>query len=242
MKLSALAVATALFSGAVFAAPLTLQTYNPQEKDFLPSTRPSFPVRMKRYFSTRSSASKMGKAGGDDQENGKPLSRIVITSGDPDFYFGLEPLVKAFPQAEVVATPEVVKHIAATKAAKLAYWGPQMKDGAPTQVYVPQALEANSFTIDGEKVTIMQPHDYAAFVWIRANKTILGGTGVAWGMHLWTADTQTPASRQQWRNTLDQMIALHPQRVIPAIISAPRRRETARCALQKLISSSSSRR
>ena len=52
------------------------------------------------------------------------------------FYFGLEPLVKAFPQAEVVATPEVVKHIAATKAAKLAYWGPQMKDGAPTQVYV----------------------------------------------------------------------------------------------------------
>lgn len=39
-----------------------------------------------------------------------------------------------------------------------------MKDGAPTQVYVPQALEANSFTIDGEKVTIMQPHDYAAFV------------------------------------------------------------------------------
>ena len=64
------------------------------------------------------------------KKNGKPLSRIVITSGDPDFYFGLEPLVKAFPQAEVVATPEVVKHIAATKAAKLAYWGPQMKDGA----------------------------------------------------------------------------------------------------------------
>lgn len=117
-----------------------------------------------------------------------------------------------------------------------------MKDGAPTQVYVPQALEANSFTIDGEKVTIMQPHDYAAFVWIRANKTILGGTGVAWGMHLWTADTQTPASRQQWRNTLDQMIALHPQRVIPGHYPAPRRRETARCALQKLISSSSSRR
>ncbi len=104
------------------------------------------------------------------KKNGKPLSRIVITSGDPDFYFGLEPLVKAFPQAEVVATPEVVKHIAATKAAKLAYWGPQMKDGAPTQVYVPQALEANSFTIDGEKVTIMQPHDYAAFVWIGRTK------------------------------------------------------------------------
>ena len=71
----------------------------------------------------------------------------------------------------------------------------------------------------------MQPHDYAAFVWIRANKTILGGTGVAWGMHLWTADTQTPASRQQWRNTLDQMIALHPQRVIPGHYLGTRRRQ-----------------
>ncbi len=42
MKLSALAVATALFSGAVFAAPLTLQTYNPQEKDFCRQLDPRF--------------------------------------------------------------------------------------------------------------------------------------------------------------------------------------------------------
>ena len=218
MKLSALAVATALFSGAVFAAPLTLQTYNPQEKGLFAvnSTLVSGPheaVLFDAQFSVKDGEKLVDMI----KKNGKPLTRIVITSGDPDFYFGLEPLVKAFPQAEVVATPEVVKHIEATKAAKLAYWGPQMKDGAPTQVYVPQALEANSFTIDGEKVTIMQPHDYAAFVWIRANKTILGGTGVAWGMHLWTADTQTPASRQQWRTTLDQMIALHPQQVIPGL-------------------------
>jgi glyoxylase-like metal-dependent hydrolase (beta-lactamase superfamily II) len=49
------------------------------------------------------------------RQSGKKLSRIVITSGDPDFYFGLEPLVKAFPEAKVVATAEVVKHIEATK-------------------------------------------------------------------------------------------------------------------------------
>ena len=30
MKVSALAIATALFSTTAFAAPLTLQTYNPQ--------------------------------------------------------------------------------------------------------------------------------------------------------------------------------------------------------------------
>jgi glyoxylase-like metal-dependent hydrolase (beta-lactamase superfamily II) len=46
---------------------------------------------------------------------GKALKEIVITSGDPDFYFGLEPLVKAFPQAKVVASKAVVDHINATK-------------------------------------------------------------------------------------------------------------------------------
>ncbi len=129
MKLSALAVATALFSGAVFAAPLTLQTYNPQEKGLFAvnSTLVSGPheaVLFDAQFSVKDGEKLVEMI----RKNGKPLSRIVITSGDPDFYFGLEPLVKAFPQAEVVATPEVVKHIAATKAAKLAYWGPQIED------------------------------------------------------------------------------------------------------------------
>lgn len=215
MKLSALAIATALFSTSVLAAPLTLQTYNPQENAIFAvnSTLASGPheaVLFDAQFSVKDGEKLVEMI----QKSGKKLTRIVITSGDPDFYFGLEPLVKAFPDAKVVATAEVVKHINATKEAKLAYWGPQMKDGAPKQVYVPQALTTNTFSIDGEKVEIRQPQNYAAYVWIPANKVILGGTGVAWGMHVWTADTQSVESRQQWINTLDEMAALHPQQVI----------------------------
>ena len=103
----------------------------------------------------------------------------MITSGDPDFYFGLQPLVKAFPNAKVVATQQVVDHIKATKDAKLAFWGPQMKDGAPTELVVPQVLASTTFMIDGEKVDIEQPDSYAAYVWIPSVKTILGGTGVS---------------------------------------------------------------
>lgn len=216
MKLSALTVAAALFSSAAFAAPLTLQTYNPQDKGIFAvnSTLVSGPheaVLFDAQFSVKDGEKLVDMI----RQSGKKLSRIVITSGDPDFYFGLEPLVKAFPEAKVVATAEVVKHIEATHSAKLAFWGPQMKDGAPKQLYVPQQIEASSFTIDGEKVEIRQPQNYAAFVWIPANKTILGGTGVAWGMHVWTADTQSAESRLQWRKTLDDMAALHPQQVIP---------------------------
>ncbi len=130
----------------------------------------------------------MGKAGGDDQENGKPLSRIVITSGDPDFYFGLEPLVKPSRRRRWSPRRRSSNILQPPKR-------PNWRTGARNERrradagVCPQALEANSFTIDGEKVTIMQPHDYAAFVWIRANKTI--SAAPAWrGMHLWTADTR----------------------------------------------------
>lgn len=140
---------------------------------------------------------------------------LASTSGDPDFYFGLQPLVKAFPNAKVVATQHVVDHIKATKDAKLAFWGPQMKDGAPTELVVPQVLASTTFMVDGEKIDIEQPDSYAAYVWIPSAKTILGGTGVAWGIHVWTADTQTAESRKQWQETLVNMAAHKPERVIP---------------------------
>ena len=216
MKLSALAVATALFSGSIFAAPLTLQTYNPQEKGIFAvnSTLVSGPheaVLFDAQFSVKDGEALVEKI----RQSGKTLNKIVITSGDPDFYFGLQPLVKAFPNAKVVATQHVVDHIKATKDAKLAFWGPQMKDGAPTELVVPQVLASTTFMVDGEKIDIEQPDSYAAYVWIPSAKTILGGTGVAWGIHVWTADTQTAESRKQWQETLVNMAAHKPERVIP---------------------------
>lgn len=216
MTIARLALLTTLFTPAVFAAPLTVDTYNPQEKGIfaVSSTLVSGPkeaVLFDAQFSVKDGEALVEKI----RHSGKTLNKIVITSGDPDFYFGLQPLVKAFPNAKVVATQQVVDHIKATKDAKLAFWGPQMKDGAPTQLYVPQVLASTTFMIDGERVNIEEPESYAAYVWIPSAKTILGGTGVSWGIHVWTADTQTPENRKQWQQTLDSMAALKPEHVIP---------------------------
>lgn len=216
MKLTRIALLCTLFTPAVFAAPLTLDTYNPQDKGIfaVSSTIVSGPeeaVLFDAQFSVKDGEALVEKI----RRSGKRLNKIVITSGDPDFYFGLQPLVKAFPNAKVVATQQVVDHINATKDAKLAFWGPQMKDGAPTQLIVPQVLASNTFMLDGEKIEIEQAENYAAYVWIPSAKAILGGTGVSWGIHVWTADTQTPARRQQWQKTLSDMAAHKPERVIP---------------------------
>ncbi|WP_434134077.1 Vmh family MBL fold metallo-hydrolase [Enterobacter cloacae] len=216
MKFTHLALLSTLITPAVFAAPLTIDTYNPQDKGMfaVSSTLVSGPkeaVLFDAQFSVKDGEALVDKI----RKSGKTLNKIVITSGDPDFYFGLQPLVKAFPNAKVVATQQVVDHIKATKDAKLAFWGPQMKDGAPTELIVPQVLTSTTFMVDGEKIDIEQPESYAAYVWIPSAKTILGGTGVAWGIHVWTADTQTPASRKQWQQTLESMAAHKPERVIP---------------------------
>lgn len=221
--MKSLSLILTLAAAPVLAAPLHLDVYNPQEKGIFPvsSTLVSGPkeaVLFDAQFSVKDGEKLVQMI----KESGKTLKTIVITSGDPDFYFGLEPLVTAFPQAEVVASPSVVDHIKATKDAKLAFWGPQMKDGAPTKIIVPQATRATRFTVDGEPLELKHTGDYAAYVWIPANKTILGGTGIASGIHVWTADTQTPAIRQGWMTVLNEMQALKPQQVIPGHYLGPR--------------------
>lgn len=216
MNIKSLSLLLSMAAAPAFAAPLQLDVYNPQDQGIfaVSSTLVSGPkeaILIDAQFSVKDGEKlvEMIKA------SGKTLKEVVITSGDPDFYFGLQPIIEAFPQVKVVATPKVVEHIVATKDAKLAFWGPQMKDGAPTKIIVPQATHETRFTVDGEAIELKHADDYAAYVWIPANKAILGGTGVSSGIHVWTADTQTPAIRKAWANTLQEMQQLHPQQVIP---------------------------
>ena len=216
MKFTHLALLSTLFTPAVFAAPLSIDTYNPQEKGIfaVSSTLVSGPkeaVLFDAQFSVKDGEALVEKI----RRSGKTLNKIVITSGDPDFYFGLQPIVKAFPQVKVLATPHVVDHIRATKEAKLQFWGPQMKDGAPTSLTVPQATTQTHFTVDGETLELRHPNDYAAYVWIPANRAIIGGTGVASGIHVWTADTQSAEQRSAWRSVLSEMQKLQPTQVVP---------------------------
>lgn len=216
MNVKTLALLLSFSASPLLAAPLQLDVYNPQENGLFPvsSTLVSGPkeaILFDAQFSIKD-GEKLVKM---IQERGKKLKAIVITSGDPDFYFGLQPLVSAFPEVKILATPHVVDHIRATKDAKLAFWGPQMKDGAPTAVTVPTITHDTRFTIDGETLELRHPNDYAAYIWIPVNRAILGGTGIASGIHVWTADTQSVKQRAAWRDTLNEMQNLKPDQVIP---------------------------
>lgn len=216
MKTTLLPVMLILASASASAASLQLETYNPQEQGIfaVSSTLVSGPteaILFDAQFSTQDGEKLVAMI----KKSGKKLKEIVITSGDPDFYFGLEPIVKAWPDVKVVAAPAVVKHIQQTHDAKLKYWGPQMKQGAPDNVFVPDVTHETRFSVDGEQLELRHPDQYAAYIWIPSVRTILGGTALSSGIHVWTADTQTTQSRAEWRHILTEMQTLNAKNVIP---------------------------
>ena len=216
MKTTLLPLTLILASATAWAAPLKLETYNPQQNGIfaVSSTLVSGPkeaILFDAQFSTRDGEKLVEMI----KRSGKTLKEIVITSGDPDFYFGLEPIVKAYPDVKVVATPGVVKHIQDTHDAKLKYWGPQMKEGAPARLTLPEVTHQTRFSVDGEVLELRHPDEYAAYVWIPSERTILGGTAISSGIHVWTADTQTAQSRTAWRKVLTEMQGLKAKNVIP---------------------------
>lgn len=156
-------------------------------------------------------------------DSGKTLNTILVSQADPDYYFGVETLKQFFPEAKVVATPAVRAEIEEKLATKLAVWTPQMGSNAPKTPVIPTALEGNQLQLEGETLEIRGTQGVLAnrpYVWIPALKTITGNVAIYGDMHLWTADSQSPAARAAWLKQLEEMKALQPKMVIPGHMAA----------------------
>jgi glyoxylase-like metal-dependent hydrolase (beta-lactamase superfamily II) len=198
------------------AEPLQLQVYNPGDKAMFPVssvivTGPTEAVLIDAQFQRNDAQAVVEKI----RATGKRLTTVYVSHSDPDYYFGLDMVHAAFPDARIVATPETVAHIEASKDGKLAHWGPLLKDNAPRTLLVPRALATRSLTVDGHPLEIRGPEAARSFVWIPSLKAVVGGIPVAANLHVWMADTQTEASRQSWVRTLDAIEALKPRTVVP---------------------------
>ena len=199
------------------ASPLTMEVYNPGEKSVFPVSSEIVSgekevVLIDAQFQGNDAGQRIEKI----KATGKTLTTVYISHSDPDFYFGLDKIKAAFPQAKIVATPETIAAINASKDGKLAYWGPILKENAPQSVVVPQPLQGNSFMVDGQKIEVKGPTPDRTYVWIPALKAVVGGVPVAGNnIHLWVADTQTPQSRADWQQTLESTKALKPEVVVP---------------------------
>jgi glyoxylase-like metal-dependent hydrolase (beta-lactamase superfamily II) len=151
--------------------------------------------------------------------NGKNLTTIYVSHGDPDFYFGLEVFKKYFPEVTAYASPATVEHIKATAQKKLEVWGERLGKNITSNAILPQVLKGNSIDLEGQKLEIIGLDEFPAktFVWIPSMKAVIGGINIfGTTFNLWMADAQTTEAREQWLSILDKIAALNPTIVIPA--------------------------
>ncbi|WP_312395090.1 MBL fold metallo-hydrolase [Chryseobacterium sp.] len=148
---------------------------------------------------------------------GKNLKTVFISHSDPDFYFGLDVIKKAFPNVKIISTAQTAYLISRSKDGKLAVWGPKLKNDAPSEIIIPEAVSEIP-DLEGNKIEIKDNIDDPAhsFLWIPSIKTILGGISVTVESHIWMADTQNKAAIDQWIAKIDAMKELNPQQVVPS--------------------------
>ncbi|NMG65910.1 MBL fold metallo-hydrolase [Azoarcus indigens] len=156
-------------------------------------------------------------------DSGKKLTTVLVSNADPDYYFGAEVLKQLFPDARVVTTPAVRSRIQTKMQAKLGFWGPKMGANAPQSPVLPDLLQGNTVTVDGEALEVRGTTGLLAhrpYVWVPALRAVVGNVAVFGNMHVWTADTKTVEERAAWIAQLDEMAALMPAVVVPGHMKA----------------------
>ena len=221
--LAASLVSAGVVAHAAAPAPLHLEVYNPGDKGIFPVsseiiTGAREAILIDAQFQRSDAQALVQKL----KASGKRLTTVYISHSDPDYYFGLDVIRAAFPNAKIVATPQTVAAIQASMQGKLAYWGPILKDNAPQSLVLPEVLHADHLTLDGRTIEIKGlngPNPARTYLWIPSLKTVAGGVVVFNGDHVWVADTQTRESRLGWLQTLDSITTLKPTTVVPGHFS-----------------------
>ena len=150
---------------------------------------------------------------------GKRLTTVFVSHADPDYYFSLEPVRAAFPDARIVATPDIAAAIQRTVAKKIETWGARLGAEGPRQPILPEAFAGTELTLDGHTVEIITPEPVTlpdrAFLYVPSLSAVVGGILVFAGLHVWTADAATLEARAAWRRALGSIEVRGAKVVVP---------------------------
>lgn len=211
------------FTAAHAAPPLTVKVYNAAGSSFNVNSTLIYGDKEAMVIDAGFTRADALRIAANVLDSGKQLTTIYVSQADPDYYFGVETLKNIFPAADVVSTPAVLAKLTAKLAGKVAFWGPKMGANAPRQPVVPRALEGNTLKLDNQVIEIrgtQGPLAHRPYAWVPSIKALVGNIGVFGGVHVWTADTQSPAERAAWVAQLDEMAALKPELVVPGHMAA----------------------
>ena len=134
----------------------------------------------------------------------KNLKYVFVSYHDPDYYFGLNVIHKAFPEAKIISTAQTAYLIEASKDMKLNVWKEQLGTDAPDTLIVPEVVDSLP-AIEGNALEVKYSKDDSAHP-----------GSVTEGGHIWMADTQGDKGIERWQQVISTMKQLEPATVVPA--------------------------
>jgi glyoxylase-like metal-dependent hydrolase (beta-lactamase superfamily II) len=148
----------------------------------------------------------------------KHLARIYITHGHPDHFFGLMILKERFPEARLVARPNVVRAMRRTIEPEiLTNWRQRWPNQIPERLIVADEIDADDFTLEGHDCRVIDTGhtdtDDTTALHVPSIDLVISGDAVYNETHPYLAETDT-TGYQEWLSALDKIEALNPKAVV----------------------------
>ncbi|KQV83486.1 hypothetical protein ASC90_20915 [Rhizobium sp. Root1220] len=153
------------------------------------------------------------------ETKGRKLRTIYLTHAHPDHIFGLTLLLKRFPDATALATPNVVDAMRKTLSSEVVEtnWKVRFPGLVPEHLTVAQVLDGASFELEGNELRVVEmghtDTDDTTGLYVPSLELLVAGDVVYNEAHAFLVETDA-AGRQAWLAALDMVEALHPKIVI----------------------------
>src|SRR5260370_6801247 len=159
---------------------------------------------------------------------GKNLTTIYITHGHGDHWFGAGTLLERFPNAGVVATPNVVKVMRQHASPEILenLWKAGFPNQVPHSQLIPEELKRNLIDLEGHELLAVElghtDTDYTTCLNVTSIGLVVAGDAAYNDVHLYLAESNAQ-TRREWVAALDKMEALNPR----AVVASHKRPENA---------------
>jgi glyoxylase-like metal-dependent hydrolase (beta-lactamase superfamily II) len=169
----------------------------------------------------------------------RKLQTIYLTHAHPDHIFGLTLLLKRFPEAKAVATPEVIAAMRRTLSPEIVEtnWKVRFPGQVPEHLTIAEPLRDAKIELEGNELRVIEmghtDTDDTTALYVPSLELVIAGDVAYNEAHPFLVETDA-AGRQSWLQALDKAKALAPKFVVvghgpldpdnsPAHIDATRR-------------------
>ena len=152
-------------------------------------------------------------------ESGKNLTTIYATHGHGDHFFGAGTVLKRFPRARLIATPDVVKIMVqqASRQFLASFWNARFPGQISDQLVIAEELTGNVIDFEGRDLVVVPlghtDIENTTCLHVPSIGLVVAGDAAYNGVHLHLNESN-PQTRREWIAALDTIEALNPRAVI----------------------------